>query len=87
MLNDNSNDDYPEINLGDFDVKIQYQYVTFDEIDFLSCDNDDAQDFIIPNDFIPTTNSGDIAVEAQEQIKYGFKFLGCNIFNNVLSLI
>ena len=42
MLNDNSNDDYPEINLGDFDVKIQDQYVTFDEIDFLSCDNDDA---------------------------------------------
>ena len=34
-----------------------------------------------------TTNSVDIAVEVQEKVKYEFKFSGCNIFNNIRSLM
>ena len=52
----------------------------------LSRDNNDAREFIIPTNFTPTTNSGDIEVEVQEKVKYGFKFSGCNILNNVGSL-
>ena len=83
----NSNDEDPEINLNDFSVTSQDYYVTFDDLDFLSRDNYDTEEFIIPADFITTTNSGDIAVKVQEKVKYGFKFSGCNILNNDGSLM
>ena len=62
-LNEKLNDDHPEINLDDFSITSQYNYVTFNALYFLSRDNDDTQEFVIPNDFTPTTNTGDIAVE------------------------
>ena len=31
--------------------------------------------------------SGDIEVEVQEKVKYGFNFSGCSILNNVVYLI
>ena len=61
-FNDNFNDDDPKINLDDFSVTSQYHYVTFNDLDFLSRDNNNTKEFIIPTDFIPTTNSGYIAV-------------------------
>ena len=48
----------------------------------LSRDNDDTEELIISNNFIPTKNSGYIAFEVQEKFKYGFKFSGCNILND-----
>ena len=42
-LNDNFNDDNPEINLDYFAVTSQYHYVTFGDLELLSHDNDDAE--------------------------------------------
>ena len=42
---------------------------------------------IIPTNYIPTINSGNIAVEVEEKVKYGFKFSRSNILNNVGSLL
>ena len=42
---------------------------------------------IIPTNYTSITNSGDIAVEVEEKVKYGFKFSGSNILNNVGSLL
>ena len=78
-MNKNFNDDNPEINLGNFSVTSQDNYTTFDDLYFLSRDNDDTEEFIISTDFTQTTNSGDIAVKVQEKVKNGFKFSGCNI--------
>ena len=86
-MNENFNDDDTDINLDDFAVTSQDRYVTFDDLDLLSRDIDDTEEFIIPTNFITTTNSGDIAVKVQEKFKYGFKFSSCNILNNVGSLI
>ena len=41
-LNDNFNDQYPEINLNDFSVTSQDHYVTFEDLYVLSLDNDDT---------------------------------------------
>ena len=51
-----------KINFDDFAVTSQAHYVTVDDLDFLSRDNDDIEEFIIPTDFIPEKNSVDIAV-------------------------
>ena len=50
------------------------------------CENKE-NDFIIPTDYIPTTEAGDIPLEVDEKIKYGFRFSGSNILNNVGSLL
>ena len=52
-LNDNFNDDDPKIDFNDFYVTSQDHYVTFDDLDVLSRDNDDTDAFIIPIDLIP----------------------------------
>ena len=44
-------------------------------------------EFFSPSDFIPTTNTGEIPTEVEEKVRYGFKFSGCNILNNVGSLL
>ena len=84
-MNDKLNYDDPEINISDFSITSQYHYVTFDDLYLSSRDNDGTEEFIFPTDFIPTTNSGDIAVKVKEKIKCRFKFSGCNILNNVRS--
>ena len=38
-------------------------------------------------DFFPTTNAGELCVEVEEKVGYGFKFSGCNILNNAGSLL
>ena len=81
-MNENFNDEDIKINLDDFAVTGQDHYLTFDDLYFLSRDNDDTQEFIISTDFIRTTNSEYISVKVQEKFKYGFKFSGCNILNN-----
>ena len=86
-LNEKFNDDNPEIKLNDFSVIIQYHYVNFDDLNLFSRDNYDTEEFIIPSDFIPTPNSGDVAVEVQDKFKYGFKTSTCNILNNVVYLM
>ena len=86
-LNGNFNDNDPETNLDDFSVTSQYNYATLDYSDLLSHDNDYTEEFIISTDLIPITNSGDISYKVQEKVKYGFKFSGCNILNNVISLM
>ena len=48
-LNENFNDDDPEINLNDFSVTSQDRYVSFDHLDFLLRDNDDTEELITPN--------------------------------------
>ena len=83
----NFNDDNTNINLNDFSVTSQDNFVTFDDLYILSHDNDDIEEFTIPTDFTPTTNSGNIEVELQEKVKDGFKFSACNILNNVGSLM
>ena len=60
---DNFNDEDPEINLNGFSVTSQDHYVTFDDLYFLSRDDDDTGELIIPTYFIPTTKSEDIAVK------------------------
>ena len=86
-MNDNFNDDEPEININDFDVTSQYHYITFNDLCLLLHYNDDTEKFIIPTDFISITNSRDIAVKVQEKIKYRFKFSGFNILDHVGSLM
>ena len=66
-MNENLKDDNPEINLDGFAVTSQYYYFTFNDLYFLSRDNYDAEDFIIPTDFTTKTNSGDIEVKVQEK--------------------
>ena len=82
-MNDNFNDDNTEINLDDFSITSQYHYDNFDHLYLLSSDNDYTEDFMIHTDLIPTADSIYISVEVQEKVKYGFKFSGCNILNNV----
>ena len=48
-LNDNFNDDYPKINIDDFSGICEDHYVTFDNLDLLSRDNDDTEEYIIPS--------------------------------------
>ena len=43
--------------------------------------------FVLPTQFIPTTNTGEVPIEVVEKVRYGFKFSGCNILNNVGSLL
>ena len=86
-LNDNFNDEDPKINLDDFSVISQDNYVTLNDLYFLPNDNNDTEELIISTYFIPTTNLGDISVELQEKFKYGFMFSGCKILNNFLSLM
>jgi predicted GIY-YIG superfamily endonuclease len=50
-------------------------------------DNNGDQESVTFTDFIPTTNAGEIAVAVEEKTKYGFKFAGSNILNNVGSLL
>jgi predicted GIY-YIG superfamily endonuclease len=45
------------------------------------------EEMVIPTDFIPTTNAGEIAIEVEEKVRYGFKFSGSNMLNNVGSLL
>ena len=59
-LNENFNYDYLEININDFSVTSQHNYVTFDYLYLLSRDNDDTEEVITPIDFIKSENSGDI---------------------------
>ena len=86
-LNDNFNDDDPEINIDDFSVTSQDHSINLSYLNFLPRDNDHTEYFIIPTYFIPTTNSGDIALKVQEKVKYGFKFSSYNISNNFGSLM
>ena len=86
-MNDNFSGDNPKINLNDFSVTSQDHYVTFNYLYLLSRDNDNTENFIIPSDFIPTENSVNISFESQEKVKYGFKFSGCKVLNNVGSLM
>jgi predicted GIY-YIG superfamily endonuclease len=69
------------------------EYLVDDTI-LMNANNEDdlEQEMIIPTDFIatdfiPTTNAGEIALKVEEKVKYGFKFSGCNILNNVGSLL
>ena len=72
-------------------------YVTIsDENELLCNDEEMARDNILNNNndddsvtsfFIPTTNSGDVAVEVSEKVKYGFSFSGSNILNNAGALL
>ena len=38
-------------------------------------------------DFIPTTNAGEVALQIDEKVNYGFKFSGSNILNNAGALL
>ena len=49
--------------------------------------NTNQEDIDFEDNFIPTTNAGEIPLEVEEKVKYGFKFTGCNILNNVGSLL
>ena len=82
-MNESFNDNYTKIKIDYFSVTSQYHCVTFDDLYLLSRDNYDVEEFMIPNDFIPTTHSGYISLEVQEGFKYGFNFSVCNILNNV----
>ena len=48
---------------------------------------EDGEFFIPTQEFISSTNSGEVATEVVEKMKYGFKFSGCNILNHVGSLL
>ena len=39
------------------------------------------------DNFIHTTNAGELAIKIDEKIKYGLKFSGSNIVNNVSSAL
>ena len=46
---------------------------------------DDSHDHCY--NFIQTTSAGDVAVEVDEEVGYGFEFSGCYMFDNVGSLL
>ena len=62
-MNEKFNDDNPKINIIDVSFTNQEHYFNFNALDFLSRDNNDTEEFIIPDGFIPTKNSGDISFE------------------------
>ena len=51
--------------------------------------DDESDDDSVTNDIttIPTTYTGQIAVEVQEKTSYRFKCSGCNVLNNAGSLL
>ena len=53
----------------------------------LENNDDEIDNFIMPSNLIQTTNTGDVPIEVNEKVKYGFKFSGCNILNNIGSLL
>ena len=64
--------------------------ILVDDTALMNRNNDEIEDdeyFIPTREFIPTTNSGEVATEVAEKVKYGFKFSGCNILNHVGPLL
>ena len=84
--------EYDEINLNADDLENyvtrsdDHEYLVDDTVLLRSREEDEEENDIIP-DFIPTSSVGEIAIEVEEKIKYGFKFSGCNILNNAGSLL
>ena len=63
-----------------------HEYLVDETVLLRSREEGEEENDIIP-DFIPTSSAGEIAVEVEEKVKYGFKFSGCNILNNAGSLL
>ena len=60
-MNDEFNDDDPEINIDGFSITREDHYVNFDGLNLLSSYNNDTKELVFPNNFIPITkNPGDI---------------------------
>ena len=80
-----------EINLDNFVITSNDHEINVDDLDMLldldNSDTDEDDDTFIHSEFIPTTNAGEVPTQVIEKVKYGFKFSGCNILNNVGALM
>ena len=90
-IEDNSGDTTLRDTLGDYVTTAEDTERTEDDYVLLVERNDDddinENEFVIPTDFIPTTNAGELALEVDEKVRYGFKFAGSNILNNAGSCL
>ena len=83
-----SQNELDEEHLANFVTRSEPNECLVDDTLLLSDNNNENEnEFLSPVDFMPTTNSGEIATEVQEKVNYGFKFSGCNILNSVGSLL
>ena len=89
-LNDINECDERNLNADDLANYVtrsdDHEFLADDTVLLRSRKDGEEENDIIP-DFIPTSSAGEIAVEVEEKVKYGFKFSGCNILNNAGSLL
>ena len=93
---DNEEDyDLEEVVTNDDEEEIIAHYVTRSEDNELLVDDNElrcddtttVEEMVSPIDFIPTTNAGEMPIEVEEKVNYGFKFSGSNILNNAGTLL